>query len=39
MDGLLLSTESGFSALFNVRLALGCWSYVKEMGFIQLILS
>ena len=28
------STESGFSALINVRLALGCWSHVKGMSFI-----
>ena len=31
---LLLSTDSGFSALINARLALGCWSYVEGMSLI-----
>ena len=30
----LESTESGFSALINARLPLGCWSHVKGMSFI-----
>ena len=33
-DEVPASTESGFSALINVRLALGCWSHIKGMSFI-----
>ena len=31
---LLLSTDSGFSAMINARLALGYWSHIEGMSLL-----